>query len=152
MPRIRVPATLDNLREVAAFVQQTLEARCADPESLQHLLLACEELLANVAAHAYPDGPGFMQVDCDLDPEAGTITVTLIDQGIPFNPLAQAPPDLNVPLEKRTAGGLGIHLALAAMDETRYERHDEQNILTLMRCVRPPDPHTPPDSNRTDPP
>jgi anti-sigma regulatory factor (Ser/Thr protein kinase) len=152
MPRIRVPATIDNLREVAAFVRQSLQDRGVDGETTQSVLLACEELLANVAAYAYPDRPGFMQVDCDLDPQDRTITVTLIDQGIPFNPLAQAPPDLSVPLEKRTAGGLGIHLALAAMDETRYERRDEQNVLTLIRHERPLDPHTPPDSNRTDPP
>ncbi len=38
------------------------------------------------------------------------INIEIEDDGRPFNPLKALEPDLELPLEQRSIGGLGIHL------------------------------------------
>jgi len=66
--------------------------------------------------------------------------LTVSDDGVPFDPLAVAPPDTSLPLEQRPLGGLGIHLVRHLVDEVTYERRGDRNVLTLVKAVdrRPP--------------
>ena len=61
--------------------------------------------------------------------------MTVSDDGVSFNPLAVAPPDMTVPLEQRQPGGLGIHLARSLTDEATYVRQDGRNVITLVKVV-----------------
>lgn len=39
-----------------------------------------------------------------------SVVVTLIDRGIPYNPLEKEDPDISLSAEERAAGGWGIYL------------------------------------------
>jgi serine/threonine-protein kinase RsbW len=45
------------------------------------------------------------------------VTLTVEDDGPPFDPLAYPQPDLDAELGERLAGGLGIHLVRRLMDD-----------------------------------
>ena len=62
-----------------------------------------------------------------------TATITFMDSGLPFNPLAKADPDVTLPAEKRRIGGLGIFMTKKLMDDVTYEYADGRNILTLRK-------------------
>ena len=64
-----------------------------------------------------------------------TICMEIRDKGMPFNPLEQKEADLNVSLEERQIGGLGIHLIKEIMDEVRYAYEDGENVLRLAVVV-----------------
>ena len=61
------------------------------------------------------------------------MTITFIDRGVPYDPLNNATPDINLPAEDREIGGLGIFLTKKVMDDVSYEYKDGQNILMLKK-------------------
>jgi anti-anti-sigma factor len=61
------------------------------------------------------------------------VVLTITDDGIPFNPLTAAPPDLSLLLHEREIGGLGIHLVRSMFDEVTYHRDVGRNVLTVKK-------------------
>lgn len=94
--------------------------------------LALEEAVSNVILYAYPkETDGLVDVEAIL--RRDSITFLVVDSGIPFDPTAAPEIDLNVPLENRPIGGLGIHLVRQLMDTVHYERKEEKNYLTMIK-------------------
>ena len=73
-----------------------------------------------------------MLVECD---KSDKLVFTITDSGVPFDPTQQADPDITLSVEERAIGGLGIHLVRQLMDDIRYERKDNKNILTLTKQI-----------------
>jgi serine/threonine-protein kinase RsbW len=61
--------------------------------------------------------------------------VTIEDDGVAFDPLARAAPDVTADLDEREIGGLGIHLVRTLMDGMTYERRGERNVLVIVKRV-----------------
>jgi len=94
------------------------------------------EILANIISHGYVDhAPHVINVRLTADDRA--IHVVIEDNGRPFNPLTWPPPDLDLPLERRPVGGLGLHIARSVVDAIEYRRDGEKNVLTFSRRTPP---------------
>ena len=92
--------------------------------------LALEEAVSNVMLYAYPGKSGQVLVECD---KSDKLVFTITDSGVPFDPTQQKDPDVTQSAEERPIGGLGIFLVRQIMDDIRYERKDDKNILTLTK-------------------
>ena len=92
--------------------------------------LALEEAVSNVMLYAYPGKSGQVLVECD---KSDKLVFTISDSGVPFDPTQQEDPDVTQSAEERPIGGLGIFLVRQIMDDIRYERKDDKNILTLIK-------------------
>ena len=99
------------------------------------LRLSIEETVENVVQYAYKDSIGWMEVETNLDEKGFLLTVTLKDAGKKFNPLEMPDPDVNLPLEEREIGGLGIFLCKQFMDDVEYHYEDGCNILTMKKNI-----------------
>ena len=99
------------------------------------LNLALAEAFVNVVDYAYP-GKNGMPVQLNMDGTGETLTFTLIDEGEPFDPTTLDEPDTNLSAEERPIGGLGVFLVKQIMDEVRYERQGNRNILTMTYTVK----------------
>ena len=99
------------------------------------LNLALEEAFVNVVDYAYP-GKNGMPVQLNMDGTGETLTFTLIDEGEPFDPTTLDEPDTSLSAEERPIGGLGVFLVKQIMDEVRYERQGNRNILTMTYTVK----------------
>ena len=99
------------------------------------LNLALEEAFVNVVDYAYP-GKNGMPVQLNMDGKGETLIFTLIDEGEPFDPTTLEAPDTSLPAEERPIGGLGVFLVKQIMDEVRYERQGNRNILTMTYTVK----------------
>ena len=71
----------------------------------------------------------------EVSDEPITVTLTFIDNGAPYDPLARRDPDVSLSAEDREIGGLGIFLTKKTMDDVRYEYKDGKNILTLEKHI-----------------
>jgi anti-sigma regulatory factor (Ser/Thr protein kinase) len=118
----------------------TLELRCR-AEGLAEaavidLRIAAEEVLTNVARHAFEPGLA-PAVELRISFTERAALVEFRDEGRAFDPLGEPPPDLETPPEDREPGGLGLALLRALVDEARYERTGSSNVLRLVKRRTP---------------
>lgn len=125
-------ASKEALPSAVSFVDAFVESHAVSMSDAMALQLIVEELVTNVIVHGGLEGDAPAGT-FTLDAEAEGYRITLTDRGRPFDPLAQATPDLALSLEERDIGGLGIHLCRRLTEQQRYERRDGHNVLTLLR-------------------
>ena len=128
---LRIPAKLEGMDVILAFVSMLLDTNGCSTKARTQLRIAVEELYVNVTLYAYPDGDGWAEIRGSV--EDGIVTFTLIDAGRPFDPLAKEDPDIMLSGEERGIGGLGIFMVKNTMDEMAYEYRDGCNRLTLRK-------------------
>jgi sigma-B regulation protein RsbU (phosphoserine phosphatase) len=95
--------------------------------------MALDDLLNNVVQYAFPNDPGEHPIQVEGEVRDGYVVLTITDDGIPFNPLTVAPPDLSLLLHEREIGGLGIHLVRSMFDVVTYHRAIGHNVLTVKK-------------------
>ncbi len=124
-------ASIDCLQDVISFIEQELEVADCPMRTVMQISVAAEEIFANIASYAYPEGGGNALIGISANEHDAVIRFT--DTGIPFNPLAKADPDVTLPAEQREIGGLGIFMVKKTMDEILYQRDGQKNILTITK-------------------
>jgi len=132
---MEIEALKDNLPQVLEFIDLHLEsADCPMKPKLQ-IDLAVEEIFVNIANYAYGQEMGRAVVRIEVSEEPICVTVTFIDNGIPYDPLAKEDPDITLSAEERQIGGLGIFMVKSTMDDVIYDYKDGQNILKLKKNI-----------------
>jgi sigma-B regulation protein RsbU (phosphoserine phosphatase) len=112
---LRVEAVRENLRTISYFINGIGQRLQLTEDSLFDVELAVEEAAVNVVSHAYPPGQiGDLLVR--VEAMGDVVHITLTDWGIPFDPSAVKPFDVNAPVERRIEGGMGLHLIHSLMD------------------------------------
>lgn len=128
-----LPAEIEELDRVNEFIHAELERRRCPMRAQYQLDIAVEELFVNVCSYAYPNGTGTLTVRCTYTADPASVTVELIDTGIPFDPLARPGTAMPADIADVPIGGLGILMARKSVDEMRYERVDGSNIVTIVK-------------------
>lgn len=131
---LTLPAQTERLPEVLAFVEEQLEEAGCPMKAQMQISVATEEVYVNIASYAYAPGSGMATIRLELTQESAVV-LTFIDSGIAFNPLEKEDPNVNLPAEERQIGGLGIFMTKKTMDEVRYERAGDRNVLTLIKRI-----------------
>lgn len=131
MKEIVLDAKVDNLPQLLSIIDEELENAGCSMKGQMQIDVAVEEIFVNVASYAYEDGNGSCTIQVDTDPVNSYVTITFIDEGIPYNPLAKEDPDVTLSADEREIGGLGIFIVKKSMDKTAYERKDNKNIFNM---------------------
>ena len=125
------PGTLDSLEPIREFVAQTATEAGLDRSTVYKLCLAVDEIATNVVMHGYDEAG----LSGDLTIRAGNLDnsfqVFLKDHGQSYDPQTheqQAGTDIDLPLEDRRMGGLGILLARDSVDDLRYTAGPDGNV------------------------
>ena len=123
---------ISEVERVMSIVADLCARNSIPPETEYDLNLALDEMIANVAKHAYPEGGEHLfTVQITLSPEE--FMARIEDDGMEFNPTEHPTPDLDAPLEERKEGGLGIHLVRQIMTSVKYQRVAGKNVVTLRK-------------------
>ena len=96
--------------------------------------LALDELFTNIISYGFNDGSEHAIQVC-IAADDSLLTITVEDDGIPFNPIARVEPRLPATIEDCTIGGLGIYLIKNLMDNVCYQRNQDKNVLTLKKRI-----------------
>ena len=126
-------ATDEALPDALAFVEEELEKLDCSMKDTMLITVCVEELFVNVAHYAYSGKVGTVEMVFDCD--GRMMSVTLIDEGVAFDPLAKDDPDITLPAEERGIGGLGIFMVKKSMDEVTYKRSDNKNYITMKKDI-----------------
>ena len=132
---ITLPATVENIGKITAFVEGRMEEKDCPLKQIMQVSMAVDEVMANVAMYAYAPGTGDVTVAVDFDDGSRTVSITFIDRGVAFDPLAKEDPDVTLPAEQRKIGGLGIFLVKKTMDDVAYRREGDKNFLCIKKKV-----------------
>ncbi|HDY81900.1 MAG TPA: ATP-binding protein [Halieaceae bacterium] len=130
--RIELNSNPDEIATAMAALQAFAESGAVDEAAAQAAALVLDELLTNIISYGLKESRRD-QIILELDIVDGSLQIRITDGGVPFNPFEQPDPNLDLPLEQRQPGGLGIYLAKKYMDEYNYEYRDGRNIVTLRR-------------------
>lgn len=135
MKELTIAATLDNIEVVTDFVNQQLEELACPMKAQMQINIAIDELFSNIAHYSYNPEIGQATVRVEVMENPLAVSITFIDNGVPFDPLSKEDPDLTLSAEERQIGGLGIYMVKKSMDEITYEYKDGQNILSIKKCI-----------------
>ena len=96
--------------------------------------LALEELVTNIISYGYVD-PLEHVIHLRIEADQLEIRVRLEDDGKPFDPCAHAVPQLDLPMDQKPIGGLGLHMVRQSVDRMEYERLAGKNVVTLVKRI-----------------
>ncbi|MBF0528163.1 MAG: ATP-binding protein [Deltaproteobacteria bacterium] len=128
---LALPATMDRLPSFLGAVTHLAEQAGLDPNRIMMIELATEEALVNIIKYAYPNEGGSITLIGRSAPSEA-LTLTIIDQGQPFDVLAAPDPDIDLGVDDRPIGGLGVHFMKKVANKISYTRNDNQNELLMV--------------------
>jgi sigma-B regulation protein RsbU (phosphoserine phosphatase) len=119
------------IRSVAEAVGPFLAERQVSEAQINNIHVINDELLSNIIQYAFTDQEEHSIV-FELVVNESSIILTYHDDGIDFNPFTMERPELELPIEERKIGGLGIHIVKTMVDEYSHERKGDNNIVKLI--------------------
>lgn len=135
MKQLTVVASVENIETVTDFVNEQLEAFDCPMKAQMQIDIAIDEIFGNIAHYAYNPDIGEATVKVEVTENPLAVIITFIDNGVPYNPLKQADPDITQSADERQIGGLGIYMVKKSMDEITYEYKDGQNVLSVKKRI-----------------
>ena len=96
--------------------------------------LQIERIISNIIMHGYGKEEN-LGIDVNLNLMGDIMHIVISDDAKPFNPLKIDDPDIDLPIEEREIGGLGVFLTKQVMDKLEYEVRDGRNVVLLEKQV-----------------
>lgn len=132
---LTLPAVLDNLGRAMGLVDSELDKRLCPPSVRNRIDVAFEELFVNVCNYAYAgqDEPGSVRVSYRYTGDPSSMTVEIVDQGVPFDPVTREDPTVPSNIQEAKIGGLGIMMAKRCVDDLSYVRDGDNNVVVFTK-------------------
>jgi len=126
----RMPSRLEEIARLAEAVEGVLPDR---PDLAFSSNLCIEELITNTILHGL-GGATDRIINVRISSSDEWLEITLKDDAPPFDPFAGAPqPDLDLGVDERPIGGLGVHLVKTMMDDARTRFDGSGNLTVLLK-------------------
>ena len=142
MQYLTLPGNLDSLHSLRDFVRSVAQSAGLEKSAAYRLGLAVDEVATNIVTHGYDEAgrAGAISVWSELDADA--LRIHLEDTGAPYDPVKYSNAvDIEMPLENRPVGGLGVFLATQCVDDLQYAKSADKNRHTFVvrrnSCSRP---------------
>lgn len=92
-------------------------SQCDLPKSLKNKInIVFDELLTNTISYGYTNSKQHA-INVNIEITSNLLTITIADDGVPFDPFKVDAPDTTLGIDERDIGGLGIHLVRNIMDK-----------------------------------
>ena len=117
----------NNLESIQIFsieFEEFAKKHSVEQEAIQQIKIVFDELLSNVVKYAY-DNDENHEIEVKVRFYEEKLTVTIMDDGRPYNPFESDETDTTLELQEREIGGLGIHLVKFLVDDYHYEYKDQ---------------------------
>ncbi len=128
------PASTVNLAKIGELAAHAGQKAGFSNVNIGDIQVAIDEACTNTIIHGLEKDPTRM-FQLIIQWDAGKIEILIHETGVSFDPESIGLPDIEAPLEDRSAGGLGIYLVRKLMDEVKYST-DEDGVKTLYMLKR----------------
>ena len=133
MNNYQVEAKMELIDQMINPIISSLEEIKVDHKKIYQINLALEEILVNISKYAYPGNEGVIDISFEISDNPKQLRVVIKDKGKDFNPLEKEDPNLDASVEKRKIGGLGIYIVKNMVDDIKYQRLNNENILEFIK-------------------
>lgn len=131
---LKIQTRHEELEDVATAVEEFGTEEDWPLDLVFKVNLVLEEIVINVMNYAHDEG--LHPIEITLTSAADSLTIEVVDDGRPFDPLTDAPePNTTADLQDRNVGGLGVHFVREMMDDVSYRREDGKNRLTMVALL-----------------
>lgn len=138
---IQVPCRKSNLKRIRAFVETVLERYYVMPTEANLMVLAVDEVCANLMIHSHQCNPS-ERIQIRIKDENDNIVFEIHDHTVEcFNMLDHKTPDMQQVIKERKNGGIGLILVKKIMDKIQIEREGNHNICRLYKKALNPKPN-----------
>jgi anti-sigma regulatory factor (Ser/Thr protein kinase) len=135
---LQITNSLASVRPANEAAARWLADRGVPAETQFFANLAIEEFATNSIKYGFDDAEEHL-IEVSLSLSSTELVLTLVDGGQAFNPLEAPEPKLDVPVDDRPIGGLGIYLVRKMADRMEYVREGNRNKLEI--ALRRPTAH-----------
>ena len=131
--RIQLENRLEEFQRFESAFMDFARFQKFSDEVIYAIQLSVDELFTNIVSYGYDDSETHV-VKFVIDVTQDEVRVEIVDDAKPFNPLDDAPDvNLDLSVEERKIGGVGIHLVKSLMSEVAYVRDGDYNRLRLIK-------------------
>ena len=131
--KLTIACKKDNLAVIRQFISQSLDLYEIHDLEKHKLVLAIDEVCANLIIHANHCNPNeSLEVRLDVMPHQ-QIIFTIVDRGAGFDINAYQEPSMNEIISSKRKGGLGLMLVKRIMDKIEFSTEKNHNICTLIK-------------------
>jgi serine/threonine-protein kinase RsbW len=134
MSKLILENKIENLERVLDFVEQFALSINLNEEITFDIKLAVDEAVSNIIRHGYNDTEKHY-IEIELEKHNHEIIITITDDAKEFSILDYKIASIDVPIEMRKPGGLGIFLIKETMDNINWQRQEGKNILSLVKKI-----------------
>ena len=136
---IKFHATLHDLDRISQYVDGKVQSLKVNPSDTHDILLVTMEAATNILLHGYRGKSGLIELG--VNKSGDSVVIILRDEAPHFDPSQVPTPDLTLPLEKRSLGGMGVHLMRQFSDQILYRALPQGgNEITLIKHGVIPEP------------
>ncbi len=133
MNNYKVQAKLELINNMMNPILSSLEEVNANKKALFQLHLSLEELFSNIINYAYDNNEGVVDISYEILDDKKYVRIIIKDKGKAFNPLEIDDPKLTGSANERQIGGLGIYIVKKSVDDIKYQRLNDENILEIVK-------------------
>ncbi len=136
---MRIKITLKNklaeIERMAGWVRDFGRENWPSEELVWQIRLVLEEVVTNIISYGYENQADHI-IEVQIADAEQAVTLSVRDDACPFNLLEHPVPDLEIPVEDRKIGGMGIHMVRQIMDTIDYKREAGENRLLMRKSKK----------------
>lgn len=141
---LSIPNRIVELAAGMDRVEAFLQAWDVEPGDAAQVMIILDEVASNIIKAAWPGGGDHsFEVALRIEPGSGpggggglAFELVATDDGVAFDPTGAAPPDLDLDLDDRVPGGLGLFMVGEMSDSLDYARLDGRNRLHVTKRLQ----------------
>lgn len=128
---LRLRGEIQQVRAACDFIVEAARDAGFDDDGIFQSQLAVEEIFTNIVEHGYQHNGSDKSIDIVVRVKDEVMTMFILDDAEPFNPLVMDNPNRDRDLWEREGGGWGVYFVRQYMDEVRYTVRNNRNCLIL---------------------
>lgn len=130
--RLKLANELGELERIKSALDKLCDDFSIRPKTALEINLALEEAYTNIVNYAFNDEEKH-SIELVIAANSHQLVMTLVDDGIAYDPTQNKEPQIDLPVQDRPIGGLGVFLIRKLMDDIDYRREAGRNYLTLTK-------------------
>ena len=134
---IKILAATQNWRKVYDFLNLWLKNSKVSYSDSSRILLASEEIFVNISNYAYKEKKGDVIIKFVCSNSSPIVVeIRFTDEGVKFDPTKVKMPDVNLGLNQRKIGGLGLFIVNKVMNKVEYRYENSSNNLIITKIIK----------------